>query len=598
MGKAKENPLRRFFPNLNRHLSGDKSANPFSGRSLGERIIATLHWIKCRECPLHKENVDRPASDQMLKRYREVFDSKKLPYSEEPRNEFIRRLDLQLQTIAPAKRRPFRFPAISLPELPPMNPALVTCMVFAFATVLSFYFWWQQRTPRISSNALLVRAERWDTPNLAPTPSVVYQAVRITMTKESKKETIARSIYRDVQGKRQPKHVKLNGTEEQLKNTLTEAGLDWDEPLSASGYQSWHDRQHIREDHIARAGAHLLRLTTTVPEGLVAEQSLTVRDSDFHPVRRTVALRDSGTVEIAEVDFKILPWNAVDANAFEPLESSMPSVVTSPGRVLPFLRLPVALTEGQLDEAELGARLMLNQLHADTGEQLEIHRSPQGVAIAGVVETEERKRDLQSRLQTVPHVTSEIQTVGEASANPSPATEISSVAVASMPDQSSPLQEYLRAKGQSVDAIADLGERLFQNALTISQESRDIADLQSRFGSGEQRTVLASATLSELIYSHHERLTAALQQERKLLAEAGGSAATSQPSDAMQAASLVAAADRNLALAKELIQTNHPAAKPAEKILVELSAAVTDLAAEAQQAYGKSQGNTALSGKK
>jgi hypothetical protein len=394
--------------------------------------------------------------------------------------------------------------------------------------------------------------------------------------------------------------MKLAATQQKLKDALTRAGVNWDEPMSASDYQSWHDHQHIRADEIVRAGVHLLRLTTTVPEGQgpVAKQSLTVRDTDFHPVLRTVELRDSGTVEIAELDFKILPWNAVDANAFEPLESSMTSVASSPARVLSLPRLPEMLSEGQLDEAELGARLMLNQLHADTGEQLEIHRSPQGVAIAGVVETEDRKHDLQSRLQMVPHVVSEIQTVAEASANPSPATEISSVAVASMPDQSSPLQEYLRAKGQSVDAIADLGERLFQNALAISQESRDIADLQSRFGSGEQRTVLASATLSELIYSHHERLTAALQQERKLLAEAGGSAATSQPSDAMQAASLVAAADRNLALAKELIQTNHPAAKPAEKILVELSAAVTDLAAEAQQAYGKSQGNTALSGKK
>ena len=586
--------LRRFIPSLNEHLSDDRLASLFCGELVFvERWIARQHIATCWQCRLRQEELEGIRSDRMFDHCRDVLTVNQVP--KEPEAEFARKLRLQIQTGTPRKSKVPRRPNISFPELSPMNPALVVCMVFGFATILSFYFWWQQRAPRISSNALLVRAEKWDMP--AP-QGVVYQAVRITMTKESKKETISRSIYRDIQGKRKPRQVELDHTSEQLRNTLTEAGLDWDEPLSASGYQSWHDRQHIREDHIARAGAHLLRLTTTVPEGLVAEQSLTVRDSDFHPVRRTVALRDSGTVEIAEVDFKILPWNAVDANAFEPLESSMPSVVTSPGRVLPFLRLPVALTEGQLDEAELGARLMLNQLHADTGEQLEIHRSPQGVAIAGVVETEERKRDLQSRLQTVPHVTSEIQTVGEASANPSPATEISSVAVASMPDQSSPLQEYLRAKGQSVDAIADLGERLFQNALTISQESRDIADLQSRFGSGEQRTVLASATLSELIYSHHERLTAALQQERKLLAEAGGSAATSQPSDAMQAASLVAAADRNLALAKELIQTNHPAAKPAEKILVELSAAVTDLAAEAQQAYGKSQGNTALSGKK
>ncbi len=51
----------------------------------------------------------------------------------------------------------------------------------------------------------------------------VYQAVRITMTKQSKKETIARSIYRDTQGKRQPKRVALNATQEQVKSALTVA---------------------------------------------------------------------------------------------------------------------------------------------------------------------------------------------------------------------------------------------------------------------------------------------------------------------------------------------------------------------------------------
>ena len=147
--------------------------------------------------------------------------------------EFYQTLKRQIQDFDPQETRSVRLPKISFPELSPMNPALVICMVFGFATILSFYFWWQQRAPRISSNALLVRAEKWDMPSL--TPGVVYQAVRITMTKESKKETIARSIYRDTQGKRQPNRVRLNDTEEQLRNTLTQAGLDWDEPLSASG---------------------------------------------------------------------------------------------------------------------------------------------------------------------------------------------------------------------------------------------------------------------------------------------------------------------------------------------------------------------------
>ena len=139
-----------------------------------------------------------------------------------------------------------------------MNPALVACMVFGFAAILSFSYWWQQRAPRISSNTLLVRAEKWDTPNFASTSGVVYQSVRINLSKQMKKETITRSIYRDTQGKRRPKRVNLDGEEQQLASTLTAAGLDWDEPLSATGYQNWHDRQRVREDNIVRAGSHLL----------------------------------------------------------------------------------------------------------------------------------------------------------------------------------------------------------------------------------------------------------------------------------------------------------------------------------------------------
>ncbi len=207
----------------------------------------------------------------------------------------------------------------------------------------------------------------------------------------------------------------------------------------------------MREDHIARAGTHLLRLTTTVPEGVVAEQSLTVRDTDFHPVLRTVELRDSGTVEIAEVDFKILPWSAVDVNAFEPLESATTSIAANPARVLSFPRTPEALPDAQLDETELAARLILNQLHADTTEQLAIQRDAHGVAVAGLVETDERKRALQSQLRMVPHLTVSIRSVEEVKSKPNADDDVVSIVTASPANQPSQLQTYLQAH----DAVSE-----------------------------------------------------------------------------------------------------------------------------------------------
>lgn len=590
--------LGRSIPGLEQHLSDDRLASLFCGElPFTERWIARTHIANCWKCRLRQQTLEGRA-DRMLGVYSEALDSEELPLPDEPIAEFSRRLTVSFEDEVPRRVKAFRFPKISLPELSPMSPALVTCMIFGFATILSFGYWWQQRAPRIGENALLVRAEKWDTANLgATTQGVVYQAVRITMTKQSKKETIARSIYRDTQGKRQPKRVSLNATQEQVKSALTVAGLEWDEPLSASAYQSWHDRQHVREDHIARAGTHLLRLTTKVPEGVIEEQSLTVRDSDFHPVQRTVALRDSGTVEIAEVDFKILPWSAVDANVFEPFETPLSIASTSVSRVLPFPRLPEILTEGQLDEAELGARLMLNQLHADTDEPLSIHRTPQDVVVDGLVDTEERKRALQAGLKTVPHVAVSIQSVEDIKNRPDAGGVPTSVNVASMPDQPSPLATYFAARGRSLGEVNSLAQQLIANAWTISQESKEIVDLGTRFGSQQPKTILASATLSELIYSHRERLEAALKRERALLAEMQNTSPSQSPSGP-STSSLLKLANKNLALSTELTQTNTPATRGAEKILAEMSITMDDLSATAHEAYGKSQSDPALSGKK
>ncbi len=589
--------LRRIFLSLSEHLSDDRLASLFCGElPLLERWAARQHLATCWQCKLRKENLEGPRADRLYDHY--LKNRRRETLADAPEIEFSRKLRLQIQNATPQGSTILRVPKLSLPGLSPMNPAFVVCMVFGFATALSFYFWWQQRAPRISSNALLVRAERWDTPSLGANSGVVYQAVRITMTKDAKREAIARSIYRDTQGKRQPKRVKLKGTEEQLKSELTEAGLDWDEPLSASSYQSWHDRQHVREDHIARAGAHLLRLTTTVPDGLVEEQSLTVRDTDFHPVRRTVSLRDSGTVEIAEVDFKILPWSAVTADIFEPVDPERSTTaLPSLAHVLPFPRLPEVLTEEQLDGSELAVRLVLNQLHADTGEQIELHRSPQGISIDGLVETDARKQELQAGLRTVPHVVSSIRSVDDLKSDAA-GTDTTSIRMASMPDQPSPLETYLHTHGQSISGINVITHQFYNNALTISQESKAIHDLETRFATKEQTTVIASATLEELIYSHRERLKAAMTQERALLAETQTLPAVRDVNSAPGATSLTDAAERNLALSKELTQINSPSPRSAEEILAEIWVALQDLTASAQEAHEKPQGTSPLSGKK
>jgi hypothetical protein len=602
-----ERLLRRLIPSLgqslDKHLNDNQLVSLF-GRELsfGQRVIARRHLAHCWQCRVRQEDLEGRRSEQVMEDYREAIKSNRLALPKEPRAELAQWLQVHMQPADLAgvraearaktqeRRWSFRLPKISLPELPTMNPALATCMVLGLATTISFFVWWQQRLPNITSNALLVRAEKWDRSSLST--GVVYQAVRITTPTHS----MDRNIYRDPQGKRQPKRVSLTGKDEQLKSALLQAGVDWDEPISASGYQEWHDHQHVREDRITRAGAHLLRLTTEVPDGSVAEQSLTVRDTDFHPVRRTIAFRDNETVEIAELDFKILPWNAVDASVFEPIGSIDMAGISSPSRGLVLPALPERLTEDQLDETELSARLVLNNLHADTGEQIEIARTVQGVEVKGLVETNERKRALQTQLAMVPHLTVSIQSVTDLRNHPELGDKVSSIKTASVMDLQSPLETYLHAHGRNVREISLLEQRLFDNALAISQESKAIDDLQARFVASDQMPALTVAKLSELIYNHHERLQAALKQERALLGEVqaashGGNGARSLPP-------LLDTAIRNLTLCKELTLANSPNPRSAEKILAEMSVLLDDLTADAHQAYGKPQSEITMGRKK
>jgi hypothetical protein len=599
MKRLLQHAISRFWPSVNDHLTDDQMVSLF-GRELSfvQRQLARRHLANCWQCRVRQEDLEGRRSEQVMEDYREALKNDGLLLPDAPRAELAQWLQIHMQPATPAEAREkqwsFRLLKIYLPEFPTMNPALATCMVFGLATVISFFVWWQQRVPNLTSNALLVRAEKWDRPSLSTSVGVVYQAVRITTPTQS----VNRSIYRDLQGKRQPKRVNLTAKDEELKSALLQAGVDWDEPISAAGYQEWHDHQHVREDRISRAGAHLLRLTTEVPDGSVAEQSLTVRDTDFHPVRRTIAFRDSGTVEIAELDFKILPWSAVDASAFEPIGGIYTAGLPSSSRGLVLPALPERLTEGQLDETELSARLVLNNLHADTGEQIEIARTERGIEVKGLVETNERKRVLQAQLAMVPHLTASIQSVTDLRNHPELGDNISSIKTASAMDLESPLENYLRTRGRSVREINLLERQIFDNALMISQESKAIDDLQTRFIANDQMAALTVAKLSELIYSHRERLQTALKQERTLLNEVQTASHGENGSSTRSLSPLLDTAIKNLTLCKELTLANSPNPRSAEKILAEMSVMLDDLTADVHQAYGKPQGEFTVGRKK
>src|ERR1019366_6426775 len=114
---------------------------------------------------------------------------------------------------------------------------------------------------------------------------------------------------RDPARRRRLKQQHLSTDDQRTKDRLDLAGVSWNEPLSAANFSAWRDRQSAKKDAITRTGTNLLTLTTSVaPDSTVVQESLTVRASDFHPLARTIQLRDQGTVEIAELNYAVMPW--------------------------------------------------------------------------------------------------------------------------------------------------------------------------------------------------------------------------------------------------------------------------------------------------
>lgn len=578
--------IRSFFTNHLRdndlmRLIGDEL-------SLPRRHRAENHLAACPRCHARYEKLHRPAH---------MVDA----YCEDLAESYISRRSAQRDLLLVRLNRFFR-DAASRPlqvqckkknlriTFPTMNPTFATAMVLAFASVVCIFVWLQQAKPGITSNTLLVRAEAWDATSSSPSAGVIRQRVGI----KTPKHRIYRTIYRDAHGQRQSKFQKLAFDDEQLKNTLAAAGVAWDAPLSATAYQDWHDRQRVRRDQIQSSGGKLV-LTTTVPDGLIAEQSFTVRDSDFHPVERTVIFRDSGTIEIAELEYQVLPWAEVDGNLFEPagLARAEAPIVLQPSLVP---RLPAVPTEAQLDEAELSARLVLDQLQADTGEQIQVEHDAQAIQVKGLVETDRRKMELLGQLHTLPHVEAAILSMEELSRRPSRVGGTGDQQTISAAAESSPLENYFLSQSRTVVTVSDLSQQLVDSALTVDQESRAMTDLLARFGPTTKMTDLASATLSELVFSHRDRLLRALKQEQELLSKAGGvSGVQSSAATVDKSGSLVDASGRNLALCKELTLGGSPS-RSAESILADLNASVEEVRARARATKLMSQSAPAAAG--
>jgi len=574
--------LRWLASKTDEHLSDQQILAAIDGDSpVPLSADAARHLDSCWQCLARRQEL-KETIVRVVDYQRELL-APFLPPPPRGEERLIARLDGQLQDSGRGwwpsfllRLRPLGFPH--------MNPVFASIFVvlLAFGALLII---WKRTGPAQSASEFLERAEVWDKSPGNHEAGVVYQRIQI----RAHRQTIERTIYRDVQRRRTPKGNQPSAQEEQLKGTLAAAGVPWEEPLSAGSFKTWHDRQGLKSDKVERTGDDLLTLTTSVQEGVVANESLTVRKADFHPVARSVQFRDAETVELAELDYAVLGWNAVNDSIFEPVGSwpaAMPHLTAVPS-------LP---TREELDEAELQARLALSRLNAES-EQLEVSRSNKGVLVKGIVETDARKNSLLAQLRPLPHVTPSIFSLEELNARRvSGLSSIAGIHEYSDVAHSSPLERFLREQAITPKEVNAISQQLLDAALLVQQESSAFTGLSGRFPPGANLNSPARAVLNELLDRQIARLANGLDTEeqvvRSIFAPQGS---VPKPAAAPQdrgSRTLTAAAAHNRALCSELISGAQSPSRPAPAIAADILSSIEELRHRAEDSRAAMIGTT------
>jgi hypothetical protein len=418
---------------------------------------------------------------------------------------------------------------------------------------------------------------------------VILQQVTI----RSSQGVFARSIYRDPKGKRHLKQQPLDERKMRLKKRFAEAGISWDAPLSATSFQEWQAHSHIKSESVRSVGDKLLMLRVETDGGEIERETLTIRTSDFHPIDRTAEFRDLGTVEIAELNYAVVPWATVNQDLFESNAGTSGSFPSMP-QSFSMLRRPSPIPDVELDLAELQVRTVLHELHADSTGRLTIARNATGVQISGLVEDDRELLDLQHRLHLIPHVSTNVKTVHDASEHPDRAVQPASVRVASVVAEPSLLETFLLEQGRSREVASDLADHLFAASTALLRSRKALLQLQERF----PRDTLSSNALDVykgLLTSLYVDFDTALRQESEAIRQTGiqipvDEEGRSGPLD------VNAGIEKNRALLKELIGHDAPGMRTAPAVLADLARTVESLSIAANEEQGKISHTTSSEG--
>jgi hypothetical protein len=569
--------LRGLFDKRRSHLT-DQILNRLVDGELtkGSEVRAAEHLIVCGRCRLRFEQFQRVVQS-VASWHRHLGEESRRVDTPERAGVLLTDLYGVMRDFQNHRRRA---PRSRLSRRAGVSRRIAATIAAAAAITVVLVLTWNQDVPKTTPGEFLQRSVSAAKQSPVITgDDIARQKIQIRASGGD----LVRTLYRDLSGRRRRLRRQTRDSDAALATKLAVAGVLWDDPLSPIGFRDWHDLQSHPRDEVRPSGKDLLTLTTTLSSGVVRRESLTVRASTFHPIERTVQFENRSIVDIAELDYSVVGLDAVDASYFESSPSNIPNPPPSPHVIVGVQSAPSAAL---LDEAELRARLVLNRLRADDGEQIQVTRDERRIVVKGLVGTDDRSHELEEKLNVLPYVDASIQSLAAMNRHSPevPATDVTGQPVITTPAGPSPLERWLDGHGRDAGELNRDSTELLDDALTAELDSKEIDGLLRRFPSREGMTYTAGAVRDELIMRHGDRLIGSLHLEQEILASLGIDGRSAPSSVPGSSDDRTVAADRNLALTRELILEAGTDARPAESIAADLSAVILQLQKMARQA--------------
>ena len=191
--------------------------------------------------------------------------------------------------------------------------------------------------------------------------------------------------------------IRPSAGETELARLFTAAHYDWNEPLSAHAYASWHDALARKVDEVSSADPAIYSIKTTTPDSDLLSATLQLRKTDFTPLQARFEFRNQEWAEITElVDQLSLPASTVaGATGGMPRQPGVPP--DPPTRLAEAREL-----SGPNEELQVAAAL--HQAGADLGDPIEISREGRDLVVSGTGIGPDRQQQIHQQLDRLPHV--------------------------------------------------------------------------------------------------------------------------------------------------------------------------------------------------